>query len=374
MSAKHYPNTVTVKKNLRVFTVVVVIGIVGLIGYEMLHFGSVATSSTTRDDPVFRVANIQDTDWADAETVPTANTPSVSNNVHSSTITTQPVTPANPTLPPNYENQEAAQALQKAMSAPITSNQLTAPITTNTGTLGAALSTANSSHEDDVNLQREKQAFLSQAQAASDPDVLTATVKNPLSPYEVQAGTIIPGILITGVNSDLPGQLTGQVRTNVYDSISGRYVLVPQGARLTGVYDSRIVYGQQRVLIVWRRIIFPNGQSINLQGMPGVDLSGYAGFHDQVNNHYSTIFGSVLLMSILSAGAQLSQPQNSNTPYAAPTVGQMLAQSLGTNISDVGTALTQKNLNVQPTLDIRPGYLFNISVTKDIVFDGAYHE
>lgn len=136
--------------------------------------------------------------------------------------------------------------------------------------------------------------------------------------------------------------------------------------------DSQVAYGQERVLIVWKRIIFPNGQSINLQGMPGIDMSGFAGFKDQVNNHYGKMFGSVVLMSVLGAGAQLSQPQNNTNPFAAPTVGQTLAQSVGTNLANTATMITAKNINIQPTLEIRPGYTFNISVTNDMVFPGAY--
>lgn len=162
------------------------------------------------------------------------------------------------------------------------------------------------------------------------------------------------------------------MKTPIYDSISGRYRLIPQGARLIGVYDSSVVYGQERVLVAWKRIIFPNGKSINLEGMPGVDLSGYAGFHDQVNNHYGKIFSSVILMSILSAGAQLSQPQQLADNNQVPTVNQMIAQSLGTDISNASTMLLRKNISIPPTLEIRPGYEFNVMVTKDMVFPNPY--
>jgi len=140
------------------------------------------------------------------------------------------------------------------------------------------------------------------------------------------------------------------------------------------LYDSQIAYGQERVLIAWKRIIFPNGQSINLEGMPGIDLSGYAGFHDQVNNHYGKIFGSVLLMSIISAGAQLSQPQQQFSNNSQLSVSQMIAASLGTNIMNTANMMTEKNLSIQPTLVIRPGYLFNVSITKDMVFPSAYDD
>jgi len=248
-----------------------------------------------------------------------------------------------------------------------------------TGTSGTALAnpglTASSvALGNDANLQAEKKAFLQVNSQPNSDDYLHASVQSPLSQFEVQAGTVIPGVLLTGIDSDLPGQITGQVTGNVYDSVSGNALLIPQGAKLIGLYDSNVAYGQSRVLVAWKRIIFPNGQSMDLQGMPGADLSGYAGFHDVVDNHYFRIFGSAVLMSLISAGAQLSQPQQSNTVYGnnAPSVSQTVAASLGSQLSQTGLQITQKNLNIQPTLEIRPGYQFNIQVTKDMVFPGPY--
>jgi type IV secretory pathway VirB10-like protein len=273
--------------------------------------------------------------------------------------------------------------MKKILSAPISSNQINFEISPNTNSGSQATSSSSlpttrndddQSSKSDQNLQSEKKAFVKLNTYASD-DYLHEGLKNPVSPYEIKAGTIIPAILITGINSDLPGQIIAQVRSNVYDTIAGKHLLVPQGAKLTGLYDSQIAYGQERVLIVWKRIILPNGQSVNLEGMPGVDMSGYAGFNDQVNNHYGKIFGSVILMSVISAGAQLSQPQNNNNNVNSnPTVNQALAASLGTNIMNTANSLLQKNLNIQPTLVIRPGYLMSISVTKDIVFPKEYEE
>ena len=140
------------------------------------------------------------------------------------------------------------------------------------------------------------------------PDVLPATLREPVSPYEVKAGTIIPAVLLTGISSDLPGQLIAQVREPVFDTESGRHLLIPQGARLLGLYDHQVVYGQERVLITWKRVIFPNATSLSLKdGMPGTDTTGAAGFKDQVNHHLIRVFGNALLLSIISAGVQLSQ-------------------------------------------------------------------
>ena len=153
--------------------------------------------------------------------------------------------------------------------------------------------------------------------------------------------------------------------------MSGKYLLIPQGTKIVGRYDSQIVYGQERVLVVWHRLLFPNGQSLSLEGMPGVDMRGYAGFADQVNNHYLKIFGSVLLMSVMSSGAQLSQPENNNMNNN-PNISQTLAASVGSNMALTMDQITRKNLNIQPTLEIRPGYIFNIMVTKDLVFETPY--
>lgn len=200
---------------------------------------------------------------------------------------------------------------------------------------------------------------------------LQHALRNLESVYTLKTGTIIPATLISGINSDLPGPILAQVRENVYDTAAGRYLLIPQGAKLQGVYDASIVYGQQRVLISWQQLIFPNGQSLELAGMPGTDVSGYSGFQDRVNNHYPRLFGSTALLSLLSAGLQLSQPQQSSNNNS-PSINQLLAQNLGINLSQTSEALLQKNMNIPPTLEIRPGYLFNVSITQDIAFPSAY--
>lgn len=267
----------------------------------------------------------------------------------------------------------------KAMQAPISSNQINLNNSDDADN-SAANSASNNANNNETNNQNiyagsqaQKQAFLNSLQNNSD-DYLTSVVQKPISPFEVQAGTIIPAILITGIDSDLPGQILGMVRSNVYDSINGCQLLIPMGSRLVGIYDSQVSYGQTRALVAWQRILFPNGSSIDLQGMPGADLMGYAGFGDKVNNHYGLIFSSVLLMSVLGAGAQLSQPPESNSLYQNPTVGQVMAQNVGTNLANTGDTIINKQLDVQPTIIIRPGYLFNVAVTKDMVFPGAYHD
>ena len=212
-------------------------------------------------------------------------------------------------------------------------------------------------------------------QPAERTDVLTATVRRPVSPYEVKAGTVIPGVLLTGVNSDLPGQLIAQVREPVFDTETGQHLLIPQGARLVGLYGHQTVYGQERVLITWKRVIFPNGTSLSLKdGMPGTDALGAAGFRDEVNHHLVRVFGSALLLSVISAGLQLSQIPDFGQGFSGPTAGNVLGAAVGQQLGQTSSELIRRGMNVSPTLEIRPGYAFNVMVTQDIVFPGPYDD
>lgn len=217
---------------------------------------------------------------------------------------------------------------------------------------------------DDQNRQAEKRGFTKENR--DDFPYLKTTLLTPLSKYELKAGSIIPGVLLTGINSDLPGQITAQVRENVYDTVTGRYLLIPQGARLIGEYDSKISYGQERVLVVWTRIILPNGNSIGLEGMPGVDLSGYAGVGGGVNNHYGKLVAGVVLGSVIGAGAQVAVGGQgaANVP---PSFPQLFVSGAAGNINQAGQQITQKNLNLQPTIEIAPGQKINIFLTKDLI-------
>ena len=207
------------------------------------------------------------------------------------------------------------------------------------------------------------------------PEYLRASVRIPVSPYEVKAGTIIPAVMLGAVNSDLPGQILGQVRENVYDSDTGEYLLIPQGTRLVGLYDHKIVYGQERVLITWKRLILPDGSSLSLKdGMPGTDALGAAGFHDQVNNHYLRIFGNALLLSVISAGVQLSQVPDFGRDVRGPTAGNVLGAAVGQQLGSTASEFIRRGMTVAPTLEIRPGYPFNVMVTQDVIFPGPYKE
>ncbi|MGY2803539.1 type IV secretory pathway VirB10-like protein [Bradyrhizobium sp. USDA 4524] len=193
----------------------------------------------------------------------------------------------------------------------------------------------------------------------------------PTSAYELKRGSVIPATLITGINSDLPGRITAQVSQNVYDSATGHQLLIPQGAKLLGRYDSKISFGQSRILVVWTDIIFPNGSTLQIGGMAGTDSEGYGGFNDQVDNHYFQVFGSAILIAAIGAGIDMSVPASSPYGYRQ-TPSDAARNSFAETFGRVAEQTISKNLNVQPTLEIRPGYVFNVLVDQDMVFPGAY--
>lgn len=222
----------------------------------------------------------------------------------------------------------------------------------------------NTNSRDENNRQDDKLNFLTKGRDTSS--LLHSRLISPFSKYQLMAGAILPGIMLTGINSDLPGQILGQISQNVYDTKSGRYLLLPQGTKVIGEYDSRVTYGQERVLIVWTRLILPNGKSITLEGMPGVDLSGYAGLKDKVNNHYFKLLSGVVFGSVIGAGAQIARGSNQTID---PTFGQLALEGAAQNINEAGQQITRKNLNLQPTIEISPGHRFNVFVTKDFILE-----
>lgn len=223
----------------------------------------------------------------------------------------------------------------------------------------------------DANQQGQKEQFLN-LNHRMPKTYLNTNKQRPLSPFEIKAGWVIPAALECGLNSDLPGQTCARVTENVYDTATGQIVLIPQGTKVIGTYDSRIAYGQQRILVVWNRLIFPDASSISLNGMPGADKAGHAGFDADVDRHTLSVFGNALLMAIFSAGIEHTQQRNTLTDRALNNDLQSVSQSLGQQLGHTGAALIQRGMNVQPTLTRPPGYTFNIIATHDIVFPGAY--
>jgi type IV secretion system protein VirB10 len=210
------------------------------------------------------------------------------------------------------------------------------------------------------------------APAAAQPPAITTddgylqnTVRDKRPGHEIAAGTIIPAVLLSAINSDLPGSIIAQVRQPVYDTFDYRKLLIPAGTRIVGRYSSDINYGQERVMVAWDEMIFPNGRRINIAGMPGTDAQGASGMRDKVDTHFWRTWGNALLVSLIGAAAQQAQPQNQGT-FNTPTASQQATAAAANSLNETASQVLRKNLNVAPTLEIRPGYLFNIMVNKSV--------
>jgi type IV secretion system protein TrbI len=222
-------------------------------------------------------------------------------------------------------------------------------------TRGAAVA-ANSGET--TSSQSGKRAFLTGP--ADRRTTASDRLSAPIDPNIVQAGSIISAALITGIRSDIPGQITAQVTQNVYDSPTGRILLIPQGARLIGEYDSDISFGQNRVLLAWNRLILPDGRSILLDRQPGADSAGFAGLQDGVNYHWGSLAKAALISTVLGVGAELGSGSDDALTRALRTGTQ-------DTINQSGEQIVRRQLNVTPTLTIRPGFPVRVIVTKDLV-------
>jgi type IV secretion system protein VirB10 len=214
----------------------------------------------------------------------------------------------------------------------------------------------------DLLSQDHKLAFLN-----GNPDRNTVSsdrIEAPASTSVLQAGSVIAAALITGLRSDLPGLVTAQVTEDVYDSPTGKILLIPQGARLVGQYDAQIAFGQSRALLVWNRLIMPNGRSIVLERQPGADPQGYAGLEDQVDNHWGMLFKAATLSTILSVGSEAGTSGNSNGSLA-----QAIQQGVSQSINQTGQQVVSRSLSIQPTITIRPGFPVRVMVTRDLVLE-----
>jgi type IV secretion system protein TrbI len=217
---------------------------------------------------------------------------------------------------------------------------------------------------DEASIQNGQDRKLAFVNAPVDRRTTTPDrLARPASPYVLQAGTVIPAALITGMQSDLPGQITAQVTENVYDSPTGRSLLIPQGARLLGVYDSQVSFGQSRILLVWTRLILPNGYSIVLERQPGADTAGQAGLKDGVDHHWGALFKAALLSTILAVGTELGSDQNESD------IARALRRGAGDTANQAGQQIVRRNLNVQPTLTIQPGFPVRVLVNRDLVLE-----
>jgi len=270
------------------------------------------------------------------------------------------------------ERQRLAQQAQKAREAGVFFQIATRPAlaATSSAGQGAGVATAgelptadanrlNLDPERDQNNQQRKLDFLNQPveKGIYNPHAL----QTPASPYQVMAGSIIAASLVTGLNSDLPGAVVAQVTENVYDSVTGRALLIPQGARLIGSYDSVIAFGQSRALLVWQRIVMPDGSSIQIDNLPATDTAGYAGLEDEVDFHTWRLIKGVVLSTLLGVGTELSLGGEESDLVRA------LRESTQQNANRAGQRITERNLNIQPTITVRPGWPLRVIVHKDLV-------
>ena len=237
---------------------------------------------------------------------------------------------------------------------------------TDTGSSGTSL-VANTANDQlnldpdrDQNNQQRKIDFLS---SKAEPAIYNPhALQQPVSPYEVLAGSILSASLITGLNSDLPGLAVAQVTENVYDSVTGGTLLIPQGSRLIGTYDSVVAFGQSRALLVWQRIVMPNGSSVQIDNLPATDKSGYSGLGDEVDYHTWTLLKGIAMSTLLGVGSQVTFGNDRSNLVEA------IRQSTQESTNQAGQRIVEKNLNIQPTITVRPGWPlahFPIFVTAD---------
>jgi type IV secretion system protein VirB10 len=231
--------------------------------------------------------------------------------------------------------------------------------------LDAAQAPLKDAGDDDYaaqNRQADKQAFVD-----AEPDSRiygSAELQTPRSPYQLMAGAVIPAALLTRIRSDLPGQVIATVTEHVYDSVAGRFLLVPQGSRLLGQYDSQIAYGQRRLLLVWTRLIRPDGSSLVLDRLPATDVTGQAGLEDRVDWHPGRLFAGAALSTLIGVGAELAAPDSADADGRIVVATRDSAQE---TVNQVGQQITRRNLDLQPTLTVSAGYPVRVVVNRDLV-------
>ncbi|MBA0413660.1 TrbI/VirB10 family protein, partial [Stenotrophomonas maltophilia] len=209
--------------------------------------------------------------------------------------------------------------------------------------------------------QDQNEAFL---QSGSTETRNSGNLALPASPYQVMAGTVIAGALVTGIKSDLPGDVIATVTEPVYDSATGKFLLIPQGSRILGRYNSRVSHGQSRVQVVWNRVILPDTSSLTLDNLIGTDPAGYSGLEDDVDWHWDRIVAGAVLTTLLGVGAELASPENRQDGNRIIIAGRDGAQD---SINQVGQEITRRNMDIQPTLTIRPGLPVRVIVNRDLV-------
>jgi type IV secretion system protein VirB10 len=282
----------------------------------------------------------------------------------------QPVPPGGPLPQPGItpEEQRRLQEIEAARLSKLfaaTAVRVAAPVQPISANAGAGTTLAVPAEAPPLdpnamqNMQDRKLAFVNGP--VDRRTVSQDRLANPASPYVVQAGTVIPAALLTGIQSDLPGQVTAQVTEHVYDTPTGRFLLIPQGSRLIGQYDSQIAFGQKRVLLVWNRVLLPDGKSIVLERQQGADAQGFSGLEDEVDYHWWDLAKAAALSTLLGIGTELgSSDQESDLVRA-------LRRGSQDSINNTGQQLVRRQLNIQPTLTIRQGFPVRVIVNRDLV-------
>jgi type IV secretion system protein VirB10 len=280
---------------------------------------------------------------------------------------------------------EAADSLTGLMSAYLPQDQAagasaasqSAPgAQTGTGTGSSAVSQTKPAEDSNASSMAHQDRANAYAAANTNTgaaaEYLSSSRRAPRSRYELAAGTIISGVMIGGINSDLPGTIVGQISEHVYDTATGAHILIPQGGRMVGAYDSHVVYGQNRLLVVWNRIIYPDGTSLNLEGMLGSDQRGYAGFKQKTDNHYSRMLGAAIFASVFVAAGKEATKDDTTTDEDGKTTESVFAEAVMENVTNAASQMLEKNMNIAPTLRILPGYRFSIITTRDVSFAEPY--
>jgi type IV secretory pathway VirB10-like protein len=264
----------------------------------------------------------------------------------------------------NPEEERAAQEQEAALTSHLFATTSTGPVIPSsfqTPTSGSPPAPAKTGGSNDLVSSDHKLAFLNGN--VDRRTVSSDRIEDPAGPCVLQAGSIIPAALLTGLRSDLPGLVTAQVTEDVYDTPAGRFLLIPQGARLIGQYDAQVSFGQSRALLAWNRLIMPNGRSIVLERQPGADSQGYAGVEDQVDSHWGMLFEGAVLSTLLSIGSEAGANNNENA------LVQALRQGSSQGFSQAGEQVVGRSLNVQPTITIRPGFPVRVIVNRDLVLE-----
>lgn len=252
-------------------------------------------------------------------------------------------------------NQNGGAAVAKPASAVTSASGASSPAVS----IGADASHLNLDLASDQNDQQRKLDVVNQASVASIYN--DHKLHTPTSPYEILAGTSIAASLITGLNSDLPGEVTAQITENVYDTVTGQTLLIPQGSKLIGSYDIVVAFGQSRALLVWQRIIMPDGSSVQIDNLPATDAAGYAGLSDKVDYHTWTLLKGIGLSTLLGVGTATTFGSSQSN------LVQAIEQSTEESTNQAGQRIVEKDLNIQPTIKVRPGWPLRVIVSKDLV-------